>query len=112
MGFAIQYCKHVLEMHVATTTSTSNSDFVKGLGADLVIDYRSMKFEDVVRNYDVVLDSVTRLYESRTLDSAVLKGGGVGHYCHILSTDWQANSREANPIFVMLPFVKKWHYGL
>jgi len=76
--FAIQYAKHVLGMHVATTASTGKSDFLKSLGADIVIDYRSTNFEDVIKDYDVVLDAMSWLYEARTLSSSVLKPSG--HY--------------------------------
>src|SRR5438093_11981563 len=45
--FAIQLAKHVGAI-VATTTSTENIDLVKRLGADIVIDYKKDRFEDVL----------------------------------------------------------------
>ena len=54
---AIQLAKH-LGAYVATTTSTNNVDWVRDLGADLVIDYRTQDFATVVRGYDMVLDSL------------------------------------------------------
>jgi NADPH:quinone reductase-like Zn-dependent oxidoreductase len=44
--------------HVIGTASAHNLDFVRGLGADDVIDYRAVRFEDVVRDVDVVFDTV------------------------------------------------------
>jgi NADPH:quinone reductase-like Zn-dependent oxidoreductase len=55
--FAIQLAKH-LGAKVATTTSTANVELVRSLGADEVIDYKKQKFEDVLRDYDVVLGTV------------------------------------------------------
>jgi NADPH:quinone reductase-like Zn-dependent oxidoreductase len=55
--FAIQLAKHVGAI-VATTTSTANLDWVKRLGADIVIDYRKDDFETILRDYDVVLDTL------------------------------------------------------
>ena len=71
--FAIQLAKH-LGAFVATTTSEANAALVKGLGADLVIDYRKDDFEKVLRGYDVVLNS----QDGRTLEKSlqVLKPGG------------------------------------
>ena len=43
---------------VTGTASAANLDFVRGLGADEVIDYRAERFEDVVRDVDVVFDTV------------------------------------------------------
>src|SRR5262245_38456837 len=43
---------------VTGTASTANLDFVRRLGADEVIDYRAQRFEDVVRDVDVVFDTV------------------------------------------------------
>lgn len=71
--FAIQLAKH-LGATVATTTSATNLELVKSLGADVVIDYRTQDFEDVLRDYDVVLNS----QDGRTLEKSlrVLKRGG------------------------------------
>ena len=54
--YAIQLAKH-LGATVATTTSTSNLDWVRDLGADTMIDYRTQDFETVADDYDLVLDS-------------------------------------------------------
>jgi NADPH:quinone reductase-like Zn-dependent oxidoreductase len=71
--FAIQLAKH-LGATVATTTSAANAALVKGLGADVVIDYKKQDFEKVLSGYDLVLNS----QDSKTLDKslAVLKPGG------------------------------------
>jgi len=71
--FAIQLAKH-LGATVATTTGTGNVALVKSLGADVVIDYKTQNFEDVLRDYDVVLNS----QDSKTLGKSlrVLKAGG------------------------------------
>ena len=71
--FAIQLAKH-LGATVATTTSTSNVAWVKKLGADLVIDYKTEDFEKLLSGYDVVLHS----QDSKTLAKSmhVLKPGG------------------------------------
>jgi NADPH:quinone reductase-like Zn-dependent oxidoreductase len=53
---AIQLAKH-LGATVATTCSPASFDLVKGLGADIVIDYKSQDFETILQNYDVVLHS-------------------------------------------------------
>ncbi len=54
--FAIQLAKH-LGATVATTTSASNAALVKGLGADVIVDYRKDNFEERLSGYDVVLNS-------------------------------------------------------
>jgi alcohol dehydrogenase len=56
---AIQLAKH-LGATVATTTGTANIDWVKELGADIVIDYKKEDFEAVLRDYDVVLKKAKR----------------------------------------------------
>eukprot|EP00439_Symbiodinium_sp_Y106_P047625 s207_g6.t1 len=96
-SFAIQYCKNVLGMHVATTASATKEELVKSLGADQVINYRTTKFEDVLTAFDAVLDPVTQEYEARTLSSQVLKPG-LGHYVNILSSDWEPNDGELGPL--------------
>jgi NADPH:quinone reductase-like Zn-dependent oxidoreductase len=71
--FAIQLAKH-LGATVATTTSAANADLVKRLGADVVIDYRKDDFETVLRDYDVVLNSLDN--ETLMKSLRVLKPGG------------------------------------
>jgi NADPH:quinone reductase-like Zn-dependent oxidoreductase len=70
---AIQLAKH-LGAIVATTTSTANLEWVKRLGADMVIDYRKDDFENILHDYDVVLTSLG----AETLEKSlrVLKPGG------------------------------------
>jgi len=71
--FAIQLAKHVGAI-VATTTSSANIDLVKRLGADIVIDYKKDRFEEVLRDCDLVLNSL----DGETLKKSlrVLKPGG------------------------------------
>ncbi|MER6786688.1 NADP-dependent oxidoreductase [Streptomyces sp. NPDC000658] len=72
-SIAIQLAAH-LGAHVATTAGASNTDFVRALGADTVIDYRSQDFEQLLTGYDLVLDSLG----GETLEKSlrVLKPGG------------------------------------
>jgi NADPH:quinone reductase-like Zn-dependent oxidoreductase len=72
--FAIQLAKH-LGATVATTTGTTNMRWVEDLGADVVIDYKTQRFEDHVSGYDVVLDSQGGDTLARSLK--VLKPGGL-----------------------------------
>ena len=71
--FAIQLAKHV-GATVATTTSTANVNLVRSLGADIVIDYKKDDFEQVLRDYDVVLNSLDKVTLEKSL--RVLKPGG------------------------------------
>jgi alcohol dehydrogenase len=71
--FAIQLAKHV-GATVATTTSTANVDLVRSLGADIVIDYKKEDFSHVLRDYDVVLNSLDKVTLEKSL--RVLKPGG------------------------------------
>lgn len=71
--FAIQLAKHV-GATVATTTSSANTDLVRGLGADVVIDYKKDDFEKVLQGYDVVLHSQDATALEKSL--RVLKPGG------------------------------------
>ena len=72
-AFAIQLAKH-LGATVATTTSTTNVDMVKRLGADIVVDYKKERFEDVLRDVDVVLDTLGP--ENVAKSFRVMKPGG------------------------------------
>lgn len=72
-SIAIQLAKH-LGATVATTASASNHDFVRELGADIAVDYRTQDFEQLLNGYDLVLDSVGGENLERSL--RVLKPGG------------------------------------
>ena len=72
-SIAIQLAKH-LGAFVATTTSTANVEWVKMLGADVVIDYKKQNFENVLHGYDLVLNSLGTDVLDKSLE--VLKPGG------------------------------------
>jgi len=67
------WLKHV-GATVATTTSTANVDLVRSLGADIMIDYKKQDSADVLRDYDVVLNSLDKVTLEKSL--RVLKPGG------------------------------------
>jgi NADPH:quinone reductase-like Zn-dependent oxidoreductase len=71
--FAIQIAKHLGAL-VAATTSTANVDWVKKLGADVVIDYRKQDFSKLIRDYDVVLDTLGGATLAKSV--GVLRAGG------------------------------------
>ncbi|KQS00540.1 NADPH:quinone oxidoreductase [Williamsia sp. Leaf354] len=70
----IQLAKH-LGAHVATTASSSSAELVTALGADVVIDYRTDDFAEVLSGYDLAIDAVGGDNLVRTL--TVLKPGGL-----------------------------------
>src|SRR5215831_11081233 len=72
-GFAIQLAKHI-GAHVITTASAANHDYVRGLGADEIIDYKARDFTQAVGNCDAVFDTVGGDVAQRSF--AVLKPGG------------------------------------
>ena len=71
--FAVQLA-HWRGAHVLTTVSSHNAEFVRRLGADEVIDYKTTRFEDVAHDLDVVFDTVGGDTLQRSW--AVLKPGG------------------------------------
>ena len=56
-SFAVQFAKWK-GAHVIGTASAGNAEFLRSLGADEVIDYKTKRFEDVVHDVDVVLDTI------------------------------------------------------
>ncbi|TPG92139.1 NADP-dependent oxidoreductase [Pseudomonas caspiana] len=56
-AYAVQFAKQA-HAEVFATAGTADLDYVRSLGADHVIDYQSQRFEDVVRDIDLVLDYV------------------------------------------------------
>ncbi|MBT6429548.1 MAG: NADP-dependent oxidoreductase [Rhodospirillaceae bacterium] len=72
-GFAIELAKHI-GAHVITTASAANHDYLRGLGADEIIDYNTQDFRQVVSNCDAVFDTVGDDVAMQSF--AVLKPGG------------------------------------
>jgi NADPH:quinone reductase-like Zn-dependent oxidoreductase len=72
-SIAIQLAKH-LGATVATTASAANAAYVAELGADVVIDYKSQDFTQVISGYDLVLD--TQGGETLMKSLQVLRPGG------------------------------------
>lgn len=72
-AFAVQIAK-ALGARVTATASAADIDYVRSLGADVVIDYKAVRFEDVVSDVDVVLDPIG----GRTAEASlgVLNDGG------------------------------------
>ncbi|HEY1559552.1 MAG TPA: NADP-dependent oxidoreductase [Caulobacteraceae bacterium] len=71
--FAVQFAK-VRGAEVFATASADNRAFVEGLGADRVIDYQAERFEEIVRDADLVYDLIGGETEERSWQ--VLKRGG------------------------------------
>lgn len=72
-SFAVQLAKHI-GARVITTTSAANLAYVRGLGADEVIDYNAQDFTKIVKGCDAVFDTVGGDVTQRSF--AVLKPGG------------------------------------
>ena len=75
-GYAVQYAKRA-GAEVFATASTAHIDYVRSLGADHVIDYRTQRFESVARDIDLVLDYVgadvlDRSWQVLTKDGAIV----------------------------------------
>ncbi len=71
---AVQIAK-ALGAHVIATASAGKRDFVLSLGADQVIDYQMVDFATVLKDIDVVFDTVGHAYSERSLP--VLRAGGI-----------------------------------
>lgn len=61
--------------YVIGTASAPKHEFVKGVGADDVIDYQAVDFAEAVRDVDVVLDTIGADYQLRSLET--LRPGGI-----------------------------------
>lgn len=72
--FAIPIVK-IHGARVFATASTANQDFLKQLGADAAIDYKTQKFEDIAKDIDVVIDGVGG--ETLARSYPIVKKGGI-----------------------------------
>jgi NADPH:quinone reductase-like Zn-dependent oxidoreductase len=72
-SLAIQYAK-AKGAYVYTTTSTKNVDWVKALGADRVIDYKTEDYKKIANNLDIVFDTLGYNYTFEAFE--LIKEGG------------------------------------
>jgi NADPH:quinone reductase-like Zn-dependent oxidoreductase len=72
--FAVQFAK-AQGARVLTTVSTGNVEFARSLGADVVIDYKTQRFEDLASNLDMVFDLIDG--DTRKRSWGLLKHGGM-----------------------------------
>jgi NADPH:quinone reductase-like Zn-dependent oxidoreductase len=98
-SFAIQLAKHI-GAHVITTTSTANIEYVRSLGADEVIDYRTTDFTRAVANCDAVFDTVGG--EVAIKSFAVLKPGGRAAF---IASGWKAPPPTRDDVTSLRPNV-------
>jgi NADPH:quinone reductase-like Zn-dependent oxidoreductase len=73
-SFAVQFAK-IRGARVIATASAQRAAYLRNLGADVIVDYRTQRFEEVARDVDVVLDTVGGETQARSW--AVLRRGGV-----------------------------------
>ncbi|SEG71183.1 NADP-dependent oxidoreductase [Paenibacillus sp. UNC499MF] len=71
--FAIQLAK-LMGATVATTASEAGANLVKSLGADTIINYKTEKFEELLKNYDAVFDTLGGEILEKSFE--VIKSGG------------------------------------
>jgi NADPH:quinone reductase-like Zn-dependent oxidoreductase len=72
-AYAVQLARQA-GLHVIATAAASDREYVRHLGAEEIVDYKSSNFEDTVSGVDVVLDTVGGNTQERSL--RVLKSGG------------------------------------
>ena len=73
-AYAVQLAKQA-GLYVVGTAGSADLDYVRGLGAETVVDHKTERFEESVAGVDVVLDTVGGDTQQRSL--RVLKPGGI-----------------------------------
>ncbi|HHB1651777.1 NADP-dependent oxidoreductase [Bacillus sp. B1-WWTP-T-0.5-Post-4] len=83
--FAIQLAK-IMGTTVTTTASEAGANLVTSLGADEIINYKTEKFEDILKNYDAVFDTIGGATLEKSFN--IIKSGG-----NIVSVSGMPNAR-------------------
>jgi NADPH:quinone reductase-like Zn-dependent oxidoreductase len=73
-GYAVQLANQA-GLNVVSTAAAADLDYVRGLGAERVVDYKKERFEELLNEVDVVLDAVGGETQERSL--RILKPGGI-----------------------------------
>src|SRR6478672_3576433 len=100
-SFAIQLAKHI-GARVITTASAANHEYVRGLGADEIIDYHTQDFTKAVKNVDAALDTVGGDVATRSF--AVLKPGGRAAF---IASGAEAPKPERSDVTAIRPAVPR-----
>lgn len=100
-SFAIQLAKHI-GARVITTTSAGNIGYVRGLGADQVIDYTAQDFAKVVSGVDAVFETVGGEVAQKSF--AVVKPGGRAAF---IASGAQAPASPRSDVTSLRPQVKR-----
>lgn len=95
--FAVQLARF-RGAHVIATVSSGNAEFVRQLGAEQVIDYRSVRFEESIEAVDVVFDTVGGDTFERSWK--VLKPGG-RVITIVEEADTKTNPRKKQAFFIV-----------
>jgi NADPH:quinone reductase-like Zn-dependent oxidoreductase len=98
-SFAIQLAKHI-GARVITTASAANHDYLRGVGADEIIDYHATDFTKVVKDCDAVFDTVGGDVAQRSF--TVLKPGGRAAF---IASGAQAPKPERGDVTALRPAV-------
>ena len=98
-SMAIQLARHI-GATIFTTVGQRNADLVRRLGADIAIDYRGERFEEIARDCDVVLDSAGGDTLVRSFE-CVKPGGVVVSINSSLPSARFARDWGLNPILVL-----------
>ncbi|CDN36955.1 unnamed protein product [Bacillus thuringiensis DB27] len=83
--FAIQLAK-IMGATVTTTASEAGTNLVTSLGADQIINYKTEKFEEILKNYDAVFDTIGGTTLEKSFN--IIKSGG-----NIVSVSGMPNAR-------------------
>ncbi len=98
-SYAVQFA-HWKGARVIATASARNADLVRSLGADEVIDYTQTRFEDLLRDLDVVFDTVGEEVQQRSWK--VLKKGGILVSILALTVPNDAAARDLRSAYVFV----------
>jgi len=73
-AYAVQLARQA-GLHIVATAGSADLDYVRGLGAEKVLDYRKEPFEESLTGVDIVLDTIGGATQQKSL--RVLKPGGI-----------------------------------
>ncbi|MFB7716568.1 NADP-dependent oxidoreductase [Nocardia sp. NPDC056100] len=107
--FAVQIAKS-LGAYVIGTASSANHEFVRGLGADEVIDYHAVDVHETVRDVDVILDPIDAEHAIKSMKS--LRPNGILVSLRALGADSLVQAGADRGVRAVLILVEADHAGM